>query len=93
LLIISANENNEKSDILLRFFTAVKIHLIPIYFLFNVKEHNFTITKYKERKRTNMEILKLKTLLLKELLQSTVIINKIWPFPDPDIKISGSEIQ
>jgi hypothetical protein len=39
-----------------------------------------------------MEILKLKTILLKELLQSTVIVTKIWPVPDPDIKIFGSEI-
>jgi hypothetical protein len=38
-----------------------------------------------------MEILMLKAILLKELLQYAVYI-KNWPVPDPDNKIYGSEI-
>jgi len=74
------------------FLLLLRFILFPYNSLCNVKEHSFITTKYKERNRTNMEILKLKTILLKELLQSTVIVTKIWPVPDPDIKISGSEI-
>ncbi len=52
-----------------KFFAAVKFILFP-YFFVQCQRTYFMTTKYKARKRTNTEILKLKNILLKELLLS-----------------------